>query len=337
MATRTVSVDEYLDARKRFVDKAGRLHKGTVAEKARAPASFDKEKGTCRFTMSAEIEDRDNDIVMQGGLDMVEFLKNPVAPFAHDSADFPIGNWSDVEQLLTGRPKRTEGTLNLLKGDPVADRLALHLGGGTIKACSIGFMPLAIERRPTDDNSMSWPGYIIHEAELYECSPCCIPANPAALAKSAAANGLLPREVIEQVLDAWTLKDGLLVSRDDYEAEQRRLTGERTTVVIDGRKFRQIQASEDGSAITLERVPDTAAEVLTSQLEAGTPESRTLLQRIGKLLGIPAAPTAAEKAAADAAAQVAAAEADEAAAAELEDTDARVAALDVELGLHAPS
>ncbi len=232
MATTEISVDEYLSKRAGFVDSKGHVLKGLVADEKRAPSSFNADAGTVRFTMSAEIEDRDNDIVVQQGLDLTEFLKNPAAPFAHQSGGFPIGAWSDVQKLLTGRPKRTEGMLTLTAGDPVADRLKTHLAAGTIRACSIGFMPKRIERRQQDENVRGWPGYMIHEAELYECSPCMIPANPAALAKSAEEIGLLPREVIERILDEWTLKDGLLVSRKAYEDARREASGNKTSHTV---------------------------------------------------------------------------------------------------------
>jgi hypothetical protein len=219
----TISVDEFLSKRKSAVDPKGRLHKGIIgtSEKGAAPMSFNAEAGTCRFTMSAEVEDRDKDIVYQAGLNLKEFLKNPVAPMSHNSRDFPVGGWKDIEQVLNGRPKRTEGTLTLTEGEPNADRLKIHLAAGTVRACSIGFMPLTVQRRAVPENadSYSWPGYEILTAELYECSPCLIPANPAALAKSAEAGGMLPTEILAEVLDTWTLVSGMLMPRKAFEEE----------------------------------------------------------------------------------------------------------------------
>ncbi|MEN3238278.1 HK97 family phage prohead protease [Methylobacterium ajmalii] len=288
MATTEISVDEYLSKRAGFVDSKGHVLKGLVADEKRAPSSFNADAGTVRFTMSAEIEDRDNDIVVQQGLDLTEFLKNPAAPFAHQSGGFPIGAWSDVQKLLAGRPKRTEGMLTLTAGDPVADRLKTHLAAGTIRACSIGFMPKRIERRQQDENVRGWPGYMIHEAELYECSPCMIPANPAALAKSAEEIGLLPREVIERILDEWTLKDGLLVSRKAYEDAHRGETGDRTTIVFAGKTF-EVKAGEGGSPI-LAPVEPSADALLIERVVA----SEGLVSRLAKALGLKSDKPAAE-------------------------------------------
>jgi hypothetical protein len=232
--TQLVTIDEFLSSRKDFV-KGGNV----LMKAAKAPSTWNPEARTARFVMSSEVEDRDRDIVIQPGLDVTEFMKNPVAPFAHRSTDFPIGMWSDVEKNLTGRPKRTEGTLNLVPEgtDGVADRLAFHIGAGSIRACSIGFIPHAVERREVPDSrrdSAFFPGYRILEAELVECSPVAIPSNPAALAKSAAEGDVLAREIIEQVLDEWTRhpETGLIVPRAEFEAAHKQATGGRSSVVV---------------------------------------------------------------------------------------------------------
>lgn len=232
MSDNLVSVDEYLNARKGFT-------KGdSVIKAAKAPTSWDPEKRSARFVMSAEVEDRDRDIVVQAGLGIDEFLRNPVAPFSHRSNDFPVGTWSDVEKLLNGRPRRTEGTLTLIPEgtDGVADRLAFHIASGSIRACSIGFIPKTIRRRekPQDAEGYSYPGYMIEEAELVECSPVTIPSNPAALAKSAAEGDVLAKEIIEQVLDEWVKhpESGLLIPRAEFEAAHKVATGERTSVTV---------------------------------------------------------------------------------------------------------
>jgi hypothetical protein len=228
-----VSIDEFLAQRKGFL-------KGDIVVKAsRAPSSWDAKTRSARFVISAEVEDRDRDVILQGGLSTDEFLKNPVAPFAHQSRTFPVGTWSDIEKVLSGRPKRTEGTLNLVPEgtDEVADRLAKHISVGTIRACSIGFVAKRVRRREVPEDKAGdpyfTPGYTIEAAELVECSPCVIPANPAAFAKSAAMGDALAREVIEEVLDTWTRhpETGLLVPRAEFEAAHKEATGERTSVL----------------------------------------------------------------------------------------------------------
>lgn len=229
-----ISVDEFLGSRKAFV-------KGDVLCKAaRGVPSWDKDKRSARFVMSAEVEDRDRDIVVQAGLNTDGFAANPVALWAHSGRSFPVGTWTDIEKVLGGRPKRTEGTLKLVSegGDEIADRLAFHLGEGTVRACSIGFIPKAVRKRdvPEDKKTESYyyPGYLIEEAELVECSAVAIPANPAALAKAAVDGDVVASDIIEMVLDTWAKhpETGLLVPRAEFEAAHRVATGERTGVTV---------------------------------------------------------------------------------------------------------
>ena len=289
MASKRVSIDEYLGSRgyggverKHFARDSGVIIKAArVVEKA---PKFDKEAGTMRFVMSAEIEDRDRDIVVQAGLDTTEFEKNPVAPWSHRAGDPPVGTWSDLEKSLGGRPKRTEGTLTLVKGEPMADRLAVHFEAGSVRACSIGFMPIAIERREVPEDQQGnyfYPGYMIHEAELYECSPCTVPANPAALAKAAAAGDVMAREMIEEVLDTWSIEKGLIVPRKAFEvAYDQGKGGDRTVVMFGGKSF-EVKAGE-GDEPVLVPVKPSDAERFAEAIE----KEPGVLARLAQALGL---------------------------------------------------
>lgn len=229
-----VSIDEFLNERKDFVKSGDVLMKAA----SKAPSSWNPDTRSVKFTMSAEVEDRDRDIVVQAGIETDEFMKNPIAPWAHRSRDFPIGTWSELAKI-TGRPKRTEGVLTVVPEgtDEIADQVARHLAAGSIRACSIGFIPKSVERREVPEDrrdSYFWPGYMIHECELVECSPCSIPSNPAALAKAAADGDVHAREMIEEILDNWA-KDptsGLLVPRSEFEAAYKVSAVEKTVVVV---------------------------------------------------------------------------------------------------------
>lgn len=215
--SKIVSPDEYRDKRKDFCRSDGTVLKAVAFK---APPSWDPEKRKARFIMTTEEPDRDRDIVVQAGIDLTNFLKNPVALYRHYS-EFPIGNWSALSLVTAGRPKRTEGDLNFLSEevDEDADRCARHVAAGSIKAVSIGFIPKKLRQRERDEDS-TWPGYEITESELVECSLCTIPAQPSALAKMADREAKLARLEIEEILDTWARDpvNGLLVPRKDYEA-----------------------------------------------------------------------------------------------------------------------
>jgi hypothetical protein len=227
-----ISIDEYLSKRKDFVKS-----NGVVMKAAKAPTTWNDETRSVVMVMSTDQEDRDKDIVVQAGIDIADFLKNPVAPFAHRSYDFPVGTWSGIKKDLPGTPRRTEGLLTLLPegGDANVDRLAFHMKHGAIRTCSIGFKPTRIRRREEDEDD-SWPGYEIIEATLFECSPCMIPANPGAMAKSIQGNDehKMARDVIEEILDTWAKhpETGLLVPRADFETAYKELTGNKVTVSL---------------------------------------------------------------------------------------------------------
>ena len=233
MPDNLISVDEYIGARQ------AQTKDGDIVVKAnRQPSSWDAKARTVRFTMSAEIEDLDKDIIKQEGLAIEQFLKNPVALLMHSSRNFPVGTWEDITKNLGGRPKRTEGTLRLMKEgeEELADRLARHIGAGTIRACSIGFLPKAVKRRepPKEQkDEYGFYGYEILEAELLECSPVTVPANPAALAKMAAEGDVLASETIALVLDTWAKNGaGLIVPRSEFEEAHKQASGNPTSIVL---------------------------------------------------------------------------------------------------------
>jgi len=244
-------IDEFMTARKDYVKSGSVLMKA-----AKAPVSWKAEKRTGRFVMSTEQEDRDRDILVQAGGDLTEFVKNPVAPFSHRSGDFPVGTWDNVQQVLTGRPKRTEGDLVLVAEgvDPIADRLAGHIGAGSVRACSIGFIPRSVERREVPEekrDSYYYPGYMIQEWELVECSPCVIPANPGALAKAAAEGDVHAREILEEVLDSWAKhpETGLLIPRTEFEAAFKAAGPARSTVVVSKNLLRRATTFAAGAEL----------------------------------------------------------------------------------------
>jgi hypothetical protein len=234
MSDKLTSIDEFLSHHKGFV-KSGDI----LLKASRSSSSWDPEERSMSFVMSAEVEDRDRDIVYQAGLDITEFMKNPVGFFNHRSYDRPHGTWTNLRKILNGRPRRTEGKFTCAPEgvNPVADALAADMGADLIRACSIGFRPKAVKKReiPEDKKDLPyyWPGYDILEAELLECSPCTIPSNPAALAKSAAAGNTLAKELIEEVLDNWAKSPaGLLIPRAEFDAAHKEAGGNKTSAVV---------------------------------------------------------------------------------------------------------
>jgi phage head maturation protease len=244
-----VSVDEFMDSRKAFVRDDGSVVK---AVRNGGPKSWDPKARTVEFIMSAEIEDRDNDIIVQAGLNIERFIgENPVALPMHNHRALPIGKWTNVTKNLTGRPRRTEGKLHLMPEgvSQVADEIAAHFDFGSLKACSIGFLPSKVKRREVDEAKANdptyYPGWMIEEAELLECSVVNIPANPAALAKHAAFGNTYAKEMLEEVLDNWAKhpETGLLIPRSEFEDAWHKATH--------GRKLIQVPDSQNGGTYSV--------------------------------------------------------------------------------------
>jgi len=267
------SVDEFLERRKQFVRDDGSVVK---AVKSGGPKTWDPKARTVEFIMSAEVEDRDRDIIKQAGLNIDSFIgENPVALPMHNHRALPIGKWSDVTKNLTGRPRRTEGKLHLIKEgvSNVADEIAAHFDFGSLKACSIGFIPTKVKRRDVPEDKKNedyfWPGYEIEESELLECSVVNIPANPAALAKHAALGNTYAKEMIEEVLDNWAKhpETGLLIPRSEFEDAWHKATGERTTFTADYGLAEKSVLQTVGSFFGL--VPKTTEQIATGEGAGG--------------------------------------------------------------------
>lgn len=236
MTQEHISKDEFCSQREKHIVN-GTLYKGF-----RSAPSWNEKKRSARFVMSAEVEDRDGDVILTSGINVDDFAKNPTALVFHGrgSSQWPIGHWADLEKLMLGRPKRLEGTLNLLPEgkEADADRVAIHLQHGTMGACSIGFVPnfdeIEIRSVLRPDGSKTSRGYLLKMVTLVECSPVPVPSNPMALVKAAKEGQTLAINLIEEVLDTWARdpKTNILIPRAEYEAAHRAATGERTSVTL---------------------------------------------------------------------------------------------------------
>lgn len=212
-----ISLDELLTKRQGHVKSTARGD-AIVKAASKAPGSWDSDNRTARFIMTTESIDRYGDIVVQSGGDLERFMKNPQALMFHNSRDWPIGTWSDVTKILSGRPKRTEGVLNFMEEgmDEDADRAARHVSAGTIRTISIGFIPLDWEWLTDQEGDFS--GIKFTAWELIEASLVPIPANPECLVKDAGGDMRIAKALIEEVLDTYSrTPEGLLIPRKEYE------------------------------------------------------------------------------------------------------------------------
>ena len=219
-----VSVDEFIGTRS-LVSKDGIVYRA-----AKMPKTFDAKTRSATFIMTDETVDSYGDIVRAKGCNLDRFENNPICLLNH-SASLILGSWSDVKRIV----KRIEGTATIAEAGtaPHVDMAYNLMAQGILRAASIGFMPLKVERRLDDNGEPMW-SYDILEWEMYECSVVSVPANPAALAKSMKEGSMMARDLLEEVLDNYVkMPSGVIVAIKDIEAAHKAGGGDKTAVMVD--------------------------------------------------------------------------------------------------------
>lgn len=273
MPEKRSSLDEIMSKRQFSVKSTP---KGDALTKIyKAPASWDDERRSARFIMTAEVKDRYGDIVVAKGADMKDFLNNPVVLWGHNSRAYPIGMWSDI-RTINGQPKRIEGNADLAPEGTTeqADDVARLLAANMVRACSIGFMIKEWEAVDKDD---PWGGWKFLEWELLECSICSVPANPLALVKAAGGDTGLALQAIELVLDEWArTPEGLIVPREQYERAYQVTRQKNVTM----HEVRSVDEPAGAVVTATKNIVDGAVTAASLSLE-----DRSFLDRLKQLFG----------------------------------------------------
>lgn len=226
MADDNVSLDEYLNDRKAVVN-----HDGVVFKGATSARSWNDEKRSARFVMSAQDVDRDGDIIVTAGIDTTEFEKNPIMLINHN-ANLRGGQWENFAKV--GRRMEGDAVFKAAGLNPLVDEAAADVKAGILRGASIGFRPLTIKRREMEDGKPVY-GYLIEASKLWECSVVTIPAQALALVKGVDGDRLrLAREFIEKIFDEY-VKDpstGVIVPKAEWEAARKEADGNKTTVTV---------------------------------------------------------------------------------------------------------
>lgn len=132
-------------------------------------ASIKEEGDAGRFEVVASTEsvDRQGEIVMQEGIDIKNYMQNPVILFGHDYWSLPIGKATEIVRQAGKTVVR--GVFASAEANPLAQQVRKLYEEGILKAVSIGFIPL------------EYNGNQITKSELLELSFVPVPANPEAL------------------------------------------------------------------------------------------------------------------------------------------------------------
>lgn len=211
MPMKLLSADEF-----RHAAKTGAHPEGTVFRFATAdPEMQNEDTRTMRFVFSDATVDHAGDSINPQGWDLSIFNRNPVALFAHNSWDPPIGRASNVGVV----GNKLMGDIEFAPPEvyEFADTIYRLVRGGYLKAVSVGFMPKkwSFSNEPTRSLGIDF-----EEQSLLEISVCPVPCNPNALGEARSA-GLDTRPLTawaEKVLDTG---ETIILPRKDVEALRR--------------------------------------------------------------------------------------------------------------------
>lgn len=156
-----------------------------------APAKDAAGAKLTRWILTTGAVDRDRDRINPDGVDLREFLQNPIALYAHDGSaeSWPIGNWANVQRIGSSYGGRIEADLVLTAPGvtEVADTCRELIEAGVLRACSIGFWP-----EPGGYVQNEFGGHDFERVKLLECSVCAVPSNPQSLRVRALSSGAAP-------------------------------------------------------------------------------------------------------------------------------------------------
>jgi len=163
---------------------------------------IDESERTIQAVISSAMIDRDREVLLPKGVELDNYLKNPVVLWAHDHHSLPIakavGIWRGREQLRAkaqfppkGESSFSDNVYNLYKG-------------GFLKAFSVGFIPKKWHE-PSEKEVEKTPAWanadrIYDEWELLEFSAVPVPANPDALAQAVKAKSIVLSDEVQHDL-----------------------------------------------------------------------------------------------------------------------------------------
>jgi len=142
----------------------------------------DKDGFRLHMIASTQTPDRHGDTVMQSGVELDNFLANPVILNSHNYGDVTevIARGENTEVKGKGAKARLEMDWVFAVNENPKAKIAFDLYAGKfLNASSIGFIPL--EFKKNQDGTTDW--YTILRWELLEVSAVSVPANARALAK----------------------------------------------------------------------------------------------------------------------------------------------------------
>ncbi len=153
---------------------------------ATVPTEVNTSERTDVSTITTRAMDRDNEIVDPAGIDISDYLTNPIVLFGHDQ-NKPVGKALWVKSSVDGLIAKTKyaSRPKTFQGEWLPDFVFEMVLADVLRGKSIGFLPLEF-RDPTPEESANSPGVerVISRSLLLEFSVVSIPSNPKALVEA---------------------------------------------------------------------------------------------------------------------------------------------------------
>lgn len=187
MTRKLLTIDEFRSSAKEGPCSDATVLRVSVGE----PKAYEDGSRKVRFCFSDGSIDRMGDTIQADGWETDNFLQNPVALFAHDSSQPPIGRAGN----LAVEDGRLMGDIEFMPPEisGFADSIYRMVLAGYLRAVSVGFVP--IEYTFVEDKDRPW-GIDFKRQELLEISVVPVPANPNALV-DAQGKGIDVKPLIE--------------------------------------------------------------------------------------------------------------------------------------------
>ena len=252
---------------KKETDEQQTLANGaTVKQFIATDVMVDTNERTVTATITTSAVDRYGEVVVSGGADLENFLKNPVVLWVHNSHDLPIGRalWlRKTKNKIVAKIQFAAKEVN-----EFAEQVFQMYKAGFLKAFSIGFRPdFEKTRAPKPEDIKKNPEWaaahrVFFGWELLEFSAVPVPANPEALASAVKNHDLSASpELLEQLGYEVEVDDG-----DDGEETYLAYAG--TTTTSEGEAIVTVKetAFDDASAYAEPTLAKSfiAAEAATS-------------------------------------------------------------------------
>ena len=159
-----------------------------------AVKQVDPEKRRIKFVASQQLIDRDEDVIVVAGVDIADFMLNPILLADHDRT-FPIGKVISlrVERRPEGQALVGEAEILPSGVSERIDEVWAAIKFGARNGISIGFRPLEVGAPILEGQR----GRTYFRVKLYELSNVTLPSNASALIEEKRARSYAGAEVFE--------------------------------------------------------------------------------------------------------------------------------------------